>query len=353
MRVRRYVARSLQEALDRVRRELGPDAFILQTREHRLRWLPWWPSRVEVWAAWEPPAPTRTCQPSPPSGEVGPEELRWFEQLVEQDVDAGLAWRLVTQAAGRCRLARIPFDEALTQQLSAAAATAPVWELGSGPRVVMLVGPTGAGKTTTVAKLAANFALVAGWRVALVTTDTYRIGAIQQLRTYAELIGLPLEVARDGQELRQVLAGFDAQLVLVDTAGHSPQDGPRLQHLQELCRSLPAGSEVMLVIPAALRQRDLAELLALYRKLRVDSVCVSKLDETRRRGPLLNAPFWLERPLRFVTTGQAVPDDIEVAEPRSVVRWLLRCELAGGDGEPSGRFDGPGAAGRKGGDDGD
>lgn len=352
MRIRRYVARSLAQALEQVRRELGPDALILQTRQRR-RWLPWWPPRVEVWAAWEPQTPgprvasrgaagqargpagnSEAAMPSVSLGNGGP----WLERLLEHDVEASLAWKLVGAACARSRAAAIPVEQALADQLAHTVPTADVWQPDVPTRVVMLVGPTGAGKTTTVAKLAANFALVAGWQVALVTADTYRIGAIQQLRTYAELIGVPLEVARDGEELRQLVRVTTGQLLLVDTAGHSPHDRERMARLRELCRSLPDGAEVMLVLPATLRQADLAEMVATYRQLPIGSVCITKLDETRRRGPLVNAPCWLGRPLRFVTTGQSVPDDIEAVEGASLARWLL--------GEGPALPEAPGPAGR-------
>ena len=373
MRIRRYVARSIQEALERVREELGPEALILHTRRRWRWWVPWQPANVEVVVAWEPPRAGRTSSGASPqvSGRRGGPLARalremvpdgradggypapvdhpipaspatmpppaaastesvWFQRLVEQDVDPSLAWRLVAGASARSRGAKIPFHRALADQLAVTVPTQPVWEQDRRLRTVVLVGPTGAGKTTTVAKLAANFALVGRWRVGLVAADTYRIGAIQQLRTYAELIGVPLDVAQDGSELRQILAASDRQLVLVDTAGHAPKDTGRLAGIRELCAALPEGSEVLLVVPALLRQEDLAELLRAYRELPVTAVCVTKLDETSRRGALVNAPCWMGRPLRFVTTGQAVPDDIETADPQTLARWLLY----GGDGGP-------------------
>ena len=376
MRIRRYVARSVQEALERVREELGPDALILHTRRRWRWWTPWRRPQVEVVAAWEPdpkapagpgrPAagprrsaagsgrllwqqpvpgaePARSAPDAEANGRKGwpgpayyhgtPAETAWFQRLVEQDVDPTLAWNMVAAAAARSRLAPTSFDRALAQQLSVTVPTGSVWDrqADSTTRVVVLVGPTGAGKTTTAAKLAANFALVAGWRVGLVAADTYRVGAIQQLRTYAELIGVSLDVAQDGQELQRILAACDHHLVLVDTAGHPPRQTDRLAQVRELCQALPPGAEVLLVVPALLRQADLAELLRAYRELPITAVCVTKLDETSRRGVLVNAPCWTGRPLRFVTTGQAVPDDIEAADSDTLARWLLA------DGRPDGR----------------
>ena len=385
MRIKRYLAASVGEALELVRLEMGSDALILQTRKVRCWWMPWQKPRVEVVAACEPmdrrrrqpggmgagagarpgaggrlpsafgpilqaatqaPGPSREAasQSQGPSGEpfAGRAHARhsewalpgdgrgrsveaaWLQRLLDLDVEAPLAWDVVRRAAVLSRAGGLAFEEAVAQSLQASVPVQEVWERTGRPRVVMLVGPTGVGKTTTVAKLAANFALVAGWKVGLVTADTYRIGAVEQLRTYGELLGTPLDVVRDAAELRQVLAGSHQDLVLIDTSGHSPSDPSRLAALEQLCQALPREAEVLLVVSAPTRQEDLADVVEHYRKLPLTGVCVTKLDETRRRGALVNAPHRLQRPLVFVTTGQAVPDDIEAVDPGAITRWLLQ-----------------------------
>lgn len=366
MRIKRYTAPTMQEALERVRQEMGDGALIVQTRRLRPWWWPWAKGRVEVIAAmdprptgpraaearpasrppgeWRPAAGSRAvadARPStgmaaaemaaarPQAGAVAREgwtqqEAVWFERLVECDVEASLAWDIVHRAALVAKASGREMAEAVVGQIGAAVPTMPLWERRSHPRFVMLVGPTGVGKTTTLAKLAANFALIGGWDVGLVTADTFRIGAIQQLRTYAELVGLPLWVARDAGELRAICREAKQELVLIDTAGHSPGDQRKLEETLALSRALPEGSLVILVVPAGFRQADLAEVVEAYRPLPLSGVIVTKVDETRRRGALLNAPKWTGRPLVHITTGQTVPDDIEVADGEAVARWLLQ-----------------------------
>lgn len=366
MRIKRYTALTMHEALEQVRREMGDGALIVQTRRLRPWWWPWARARVEVIAAtdprpaWDraadvraaarpraetaassaatvsasrsaygaavPGARARAASPSRPPARDGwgRQEATWFERLVGCDVEASLAWEVVHRAALSARASGQAMEQALVEQVGAAVRTMPLWERGAAPRFVMLVGPTGVGKTTTLAKLAANFALIGGWDVGLVTTDTFRIGAIQQLRTYADLVGLPLWVARDAEELRSLCRGARQELVLIDTAGHSPGDQGKLEEVSGLARALPGGSMVLLVVPAGTRQEDLAEVVEAYRPLPLSGVIVTKVDETRRRGVLLNAPRWTGQPLVHITTGQTVPDDIEVADGEAVARWLLR-----------------------------
>lgn len=360
MRIKRYTAPTMQEALERVREEMGDGALIVQTRRLRPWWRPWGKARVEVIAAMDPrPSSSRAPEPravrrvsadSRLSTDAAArlqasrdardgwtkQQATWFERLVQCDVEASLAWEIVQRASLVAKASGREMAEALVGQIGAAVPTMPLWERQSHPRFVMLVGPTGVGKTTTLAKLAANFALIGGWQVGLVTADTFRIGAIQQLRTYAELVGLPLWVARDAEELRAICQGARQELVLIDTAGHSPGDQRKLEETLALTRALPQDAMVILVVPAGARQADLAEVVEAYRSLPLSGVIVTKVDETRRRGALLNAPKWTGRPLVHITTGQTVPDDIEVADGEAVARWLLQEWLPGPAETPPG-----------------
>ncbi|HEY8426524.1 MAG TPA: hypothetical protein VIK73_10995 [Limnochordales bacterium] len=350
MRLRRYTAPSIKEALEKVRAEMGDGALIIETRRVRPWWRRWGKASVEVVAALDGPSPPerpRTASPTladrpargpapapeaprvaqpPPRLQVredGTRRAEWFERLVDSDVEASLAWEIVQRAELLARATGRTMSEAVATQVAASVPTMPLWERKGRPLFVMMVGPTGTGKTTTLAKLAANFALVGGWRVALVTTDTFRIGAIQQLRTYADLVGLPLQVANDVKELQAATAAATHDLVLIDTAGHNPGDAERLARTEALARALPAHAVILLVVPAGMRQGDLRELVAAYRSIPIGGIVVTKVDETRCRGVLLNAPRWAQAPLAYIATGQMVPDDIELADGEAVARWLL------------------------------
>jgi len=189
--------------------------------------------------------------------------------------------------------------------------------------VVALIGPTGVGKSTTLAKLAAISAHKDHNSVGLISTDTYRIAAAEQIRVYARILGLPLAVVRTREEMQAALQEFaQRDLVFVDTAGQSPNEQLRLQELEELL-----GSDVqirrLLVISATTKQSDVNNILRRFEPLRYDGIIVTKLDESRSHGVLINAPYSSGRPLVYLGVGQQVPADIELATRERVADLLL------------------------------
>ncbi len=195
---------------------------------------------------------------------------------------------------------------------------------GRGARVVALVGPTGVGKTTTVAKLASVAALVERRKVALVTMDTYRVGGVEQLRRYAALIGIPLSVAPDGTALRAALQEHhDADLVLVDTPGRSPRQPGTLDALAGAFSRAGEPVEVHLVLAAATRLPELDATLHLYDGLSSQCLIFTKTDEAWGGGAVVEACARSQRPVSFVCTGQRVPEDISPADPAWLARFVL------------------------------
>lgn len=193
-------------------------------------------------------------------------------------------------------------------------------------KVVALVGPTGVGKTTTIAKLAANFKLRAGLRVGLVTVDTYRIAAVDQLRTYAEIIDIPMKVVSGPRDMSRVLSEMsDLDLVLIDTAGRSPADELQLQELKNLLAEGPV-DEVHLVLSLAASTRSLVNTARQFSGVRTSSMILTKLDESPGLGQLLAALPELPFPISYLTTGQNVPDDIEPAVASRLARLVLGLE---------------------------
>ncbi len=196
-----------------------------------------------------------------------------------------------------------------------------------GSLVVILAGPTGVGKTTTIAKLAAGFTLKHGKKVRLINLDTYRIGALEQLRIYGDLMGLPVDVAGTPDrflELLDIGAVSPDEVVLVDTAGMSSRETEKLKPFVDgvLAKS-HLDVTVSLVLAASAKAADLEDALERFMPLSPRSLIVTKLDETRCLGSVY--PF-LSRspvPVSYVTTGQRVPDDIEVAHPGKLSQWIL------------------------------
>jgi flagellar biosynthesis protein FlhF len=190
-------------------------------------------------------------------------------------------------------------------------------------RVIALAGPTGVGKTTNVAKLAAHFAIAERARVGLVTSDTYRIAATDQLKIYADIIGIPLTIVNDSREAAAALRGmteFDA--VFVDTAGGSPYNSQQLDDARDLLRAIRP-DEVMLVLSASTPLDDMRAIVSRFSALRPTSLFFTKLDETRCAGSVFCLAEQSGLPLSYFSIGQNVPDDIEVAQARTLAKRLL------------------------------
>jgi flagellar biosynthesis protein FlhF len=201
------------------------------------------------------------------------------------------------------------------------------WRLGEGPYVVPLVGPTGVGKTTTLAKLATTYALTLGRRVGLLTVDTYRVAAVEQLRTYADILSLPLVVAYTPQEVRAALEQLsDCELVLVDTAGRSPRAKAQMEELTTFLAEM-GDVHTHLVFSATTRESDLTEIIANFSThAPLEGLIVTKLDETLSYGCLYNAVRQSGKPIAFVTTGQSVPEDIVIADAACLASYLVGIE---------------------------
>jgi flagellar biosynthesis protein FlhF len=192
-----------------------------------------------------------------------------------------------------------------------------------GKKVWAFVGPTGVGKTTTVAKLAARMALEEGMRVGLITVDTYRIAAVEQLRTYANIMDVPLRVALGPEDFKDAVKEYENyDIILVDTAGQSPRDEAALG---ELLKMFPpeVNTMVHLVLSVTTRTRDLENIMKHYSPVKAQRLVLTKLDETQCHGPLLQLPVVSKLELAFMTTGQNVPDDLEGATPEKVASYLL------------------------------
>jgi flagellar biosynthesis protein FlhF len=189
--------------------------------------------------------------------------------------------------------------------------------------VAAFVGPTGVGKTTTIAKLAAQHALGEKKKVALLTIDTYRIAAVEQLRIFAKLIGIPLEVVMSASELERSLALHrEKDLLLIDTAGRSQRDTAQMAELAS-CFAHGKRATVHLVLSATASQQNLADIVERFRPLALESLIFTKLDESNTFGGILNTALQVHVPLSYLTTGQRVPEDIEVATPERVVDLIL------------------------------
>ncbi|MBW7956336.1 MAG: flagellar biosynthesis protein FlhF [Deltaproteobacteria bacterium] len=189
--------------------------------------------------------------------------------------------------------------------------------------VVAFVGPSGVGKTTTIAKLAALNALKKKRSMALVTMDTYRIAAAEQLRIYGKLMGVPVDVARDPGELKALLCVHrDKELVLVDTAGRSQKDQARMKELHELTSASPS-IRFNLVLNSQTRDEAMYDAVKGFSALPIDSLSFTRLDEGEAHGPILNAMMLARKPVAYLSTGSRVPEDLEPASRENLVKFIM------------------------------
>jgi flagellar biosynthesis protein FlhF len=415
MEVKTYRAATLQEALQLVREELGPEASVLRTREIRGGVWQWLRGQrdVEVTASTEIEVPRRlpplenqdlqsheasyssaACSSandvadaevaslehasaphlsgdSPSLSATGatgaidefrrrtratlPQGIQWGRSLVEELcasprttpspelpaslfhlftdlIDAELGEELARELVERARRGLVGQDlddyvllksRILRYLEDHIETTGGILTQPGTRRIVALVGPTGVGKTTTIAKLAANFRLRDQRRVGLVTVDTYRIAAVEQLRTYADIIDLPMEVVSTPHDMRDALDRLaDLDLILLDTAGRSPRDEVRIQELQAILDAARA-DEVHLVLSSTAGASQLRQTAEKFARVGVTSLLLTKLDEAAAIGNVFTLIRSAKLPVSYVTHGQNVPDDIEAADRGRLARRVL------------------------------
>jgi flagellar biosynthesis protein FlhF len=249
--------------------------------------------------------------------------------LVQNQVASDLAEEVVKTVQGLLRpeqrknaeVIREKLAEQLEKMMPAAGPIAR--RKGSGPHVVALIGPTGVGKTTTVAKLAANLKLRENRRVGLITIDTYRIGAVDQLKKYADILGSMLRVVTSPEDLKEAIKSMsNCEFILIDTAGRSPTDTLKLHELKNFL-AVAHPDEVHLVVSTTASQECIESAIARFGDVRVDKIIFTKLDEAVHLGVILNVIRKVNKSLSYITTGQDVPDDIEVGKPKKLAQRIL------------------------------
>jgi flagellar biosynthesis protein FlhF len=382
MKIRRFVASDIREAMRQVREALGPDAVILETQRVE--------GGIELSAAvdYEPPATPAAAggtasyaavaadsgagRPAPLAPPVAAsatphladdrefrnlrEEVRTLRDLLETQLSR-LAWndgvrRNAAAATTMRNLTRIGLTPDVVRDIVATLgadltartawsaplrlleASIPACEddLIAAGGVFAVVGPTGVGKTTTIAKLAARYALQGRPEdVALVTTDTFRIGAREQLETFGEILGAPVYQAGDSNRLAEVLALLSSRkLVLIDTAGMGQRDLRLARQLSWLAAA-DARVKVLLALPANTQTAGLQEIVEAFMVARPSACILTKTDEATSLGGALSALVRSRLPLAYVANGQRVPEDLHCAGPRRT--WLVKSalELMSGD----------------------
>ena len=357
MAIKKYKTRSIQEGISKIKKELGPNAMILSTRRLQKNLQdPYGKDRFEITAlpdhetGGEYPTGARTIREeiaslkemmfllSQPKGipevfQACPDSLKVYSRLIRAGISedrVNAFFQKVSQSRPREKASQNeeiakrvyktlfdaitvcnPFDSKKASQSN------------QNPQFAVLVGPTGVGKTTTIAKLAADLHLKHRKKVGLISVDNYRIGAVEQLKTYASIIGLPCLTAFTREDIVAAMQKLNHRdIVLVDTAGHSHLDTQRMTELVALLGEKFSGS-CHLVLSATTKQADMRDAARYFAGLHPQTYIFTKIDETRQRGGILDQILDYRLPVSFVTTGQKVPEDIMAATKQNMSRLIL------------------------------
>ena len=248
-----------------------------------------------------------------------------YNRLINCDVKADIAGELITRIQGTGPLSPAEADKRFLDELNSSfVVSGPLKPKDSSPLVCAFVGPTGAGKTTTLAKLAAHYKLNKNKSISVITADTYRIAAIEQIRTFTDIMNIQLQVVFSPEEVEEALgACANDDIVFVDTAGRSRKNADHMRDLKAFLEVLHP-DETHLVLSATTKDSDCAGLVEQYRPYGVNRVLFTKLDETGKLGNIFNTVVRSKMPVSYFTFGQGVPDDIELAQPARFVQRMWK-----------------------------
>lgn len=376
MRLKTYIVDNVGDAIPMIKRDLGADALILNTKKVKKGGLfgLFQKEKLEVIAAVESkagdsaksqpangrPVPvfaepkTEELAPKPLREDAGSEtndliaELKSIKQfmmhVIEEDrlpdVLKPLSGRLEEQGVKKevqseilaKLMVLIDKNPAATEGEIQEAARMEMIRLISAhqkapasknPDIVCFIGPTGVGKTTTIAKIAADYMLREDKKVGLITSDTYRIAAVEQLKTYAGILNIPIQVVESFDDLVKAMAELsDCDIVLMDTAGRNYQQKQYIDDLEQLLSS-KANVQINLVLSLTSKFEDMKRIIENFKTIQMDQLILTKKDETSSAGAMLNLIYRYSIPVRFIANGQNVPDDLLVATPELIADFVL------------------------------
>jgi flagellar biosynthesis protein FlhF len=389
MNVKKFVGPTMQKALEEVKKDLGKDAVILHTKTHKRNGLfgLWGKEMVEITASCDinviepikktpnprvlekynvpkeaPAVPRVDPQPkvhdkadidilhsdlhevkslvlsilkrskNKDVANLSDELLEAYLVLIEQEVSEEISKEIVNRIHSTLKGDEVK-DRALIKQCLNQAiikmihSVEPITLCQGRAKKVAFVGPTGVGKTTTIAKLAAEFSLREKKDVALITIDTYRIAAVEQLRTYADIINIPLEVVLSPNEVKNAIEKHKHRdLILIDTAGRSHKNAMQMLELESFIEAIEP-DETHLVLSTTVTYKSVQDILDRFQSIAVDKIIFTKLDESVTLGLILNVMNKLNKTLSYVTTGQNVPDDISVTDPQMLANLIVEADV--------------------------
>src|SRR5699024_8729683 len=361
MKMKKYKGPSMPEVMKEIRKELGKDAIILNTKEVKSKGFFGFmrKKKIEDVAALDPEPITKSDfqhknsdhfkdtkstehikhdkersyrdihkknQRSSTTEYPSPFDLFYLE-LLEQEVDEEFARQLIEQtmeSVGKDCEDKKKISMQLKTAIQTLLQDIKLGGISYHHKIVHIVGPTGVGKTTTIAKIAAKSMLKDRKKVAFITADTYRIAAIDQLKTYAKILDVPIEVAYTLTDYENALNKFsDFDLVLVDTAGRNYRESQYVEDLQKMIQLEEDSIEIALVLSLTAKSKDLKDIYSQFKDLPIQSLIFTKLDETSTYGTLLNIPLQDRLGISYLTMGQDVPDDLTEPSVEEISELLV------------------------------
>lgn len=343
MNIKRYVVANMQEALIQIKKDLGPDAIIVSNHKVRAKGIKGLlaPPKIEVTAIADKTdadivkeelgqiksllnhVSQRNLAGSDNKGELTPEQdllNRIRQGFLRMEVDE----QIVDSLLKDLDVTNKTKHEVREQLRKRVAALFKPAAIDNGNRILAFIGNPGVGKTTTLAKIGAIYSLFNSFRITFITIDTYRVGAVEQMRIYGEIIGATVEVVTSPAELRQAVErNQDKDLILIDTAGRPSSNLYQLAELKSFLEGLNF-IDIYLVMSAATKNKDMLRILNDYKMVSYSKLIITKTDETESLGSLLNVAHAAGEPIAYITNGQAVPDDIEPANPKLLADRIIR-----------------------------
>lgn len=357
MIIKRYIVDNMNEAMVKIRYELGSDAVIVSQRKLPARGFKglFKPRKLEVTAACDDRKPPKAeaAPVAPDQGEASVRSellelksmLKEFISSRESEADTQSSTKRITKNSVKQHMLDrdIPQDilnelcEAIAKESGDKKVTAKYLERElysafesmisvsntDGGRIQALVGPTGVGKTTTIAKLASINKLYNNKKVGLITLDTFRIGAVDQLKSYAEILDVPFGVVLSPKDIPSVKESMaDCDIVYIDTTGRNSKNIMQLSELKRYLEEFQADN-IYLVLSMTTKHNDLKQIIDNYRILDYNSIILTKNDETTQYGSIATTVYYGNAPISYITTGQGVPEDIEKAEADKILHLIM------------------------------
>ncbi|MCJ1909751.1 flagellar biosynthesis protein FlhF [Planococcus ruber] len=382
MRLKTYIVNSVTEAIPMIKKDLGTDALILNTKKVKTGgFLGFFKTeKLEVIAAVETKAPEKTKakveakpkqkQPAKTAksqqatvipfqqreavekNDVMAEELmseikgikqfmlqvmeedrlpvalkglnkQLMEQGISKEIQSELYAKLITELEQDPKMSEREIRSFARKEIIELIASHQPAPVDKNPEIICFIGPTGVGKTTTIAKIAADFMLREDKKVGLITSDTYRIAAVEQLKTYAGILNIPIEVVESASELTHAMEVLsDCDIVLMDTAGRNYQQKQYIEELEALL-SDKNKVQINLVLSLTSKYEDMKKIVDNFQTIVMDELLLTKMDETSSSGAILNLIHHYSIPIRYIANGQSVPDDIFTVTPELIADFVL------------------------------